>query len=267
MSQSHPSLGQPDFDSQQHPSLLNNSGDEHFDDAMDHSSAADEVDQLGTNEDDNNAEPRGINAQDSSPSVIEETQFVPLEVDTQGQIKGESQALDAPPIAAVNGTATGARDSNQSVITDTQFIGLEVDTQAEAQVYDSPVFPVVLSTTNQAAATDNAQARGEEAQDADVNFDDFINAAVYAELPAKATESSRSLGFIERPPISDDQDFGKGFKYGRGPTKHPINRPQPKVSQSAFGASASATATKTRSTFEPDSKLSLVPPQRMTRQN
>ncbi|PVH88744.1 hypothetical protein DL98DRAFT_648094 [Cadophora sp. DSE1049] len=260
MSQPLPSLCRPDFDSQHQPSSLNNGGDEYFDDAMDHLSAADEVDQLGTNEDDNNADLPEINTPDSNPSVIEETQFVPLEVDTQDEIEGETQALNASLSSTVDETAINVQDSDLSVIADTQFIGLEVNTQAETQVYHPPVFPIVPPATNQATSTDNSRARGEEAQDTDINFDNFINADVYTELPVKATESGKSMSFIERPTISDDQDFSKGFKYSRRPAKPPVIRPQSKVSHSAFGANTPAAATESRSAFEPDHRFEPAKP-------
>ena len=245
----HP-LGRPDFDSQDQPSTINNGVDQQFDDPVDHMSAVDEVDQLRTDEDDN-PEHAKINAQDSNPSVIEETQFVPLEVDTQGK----TQALDEAPVSAGAEAAINDQDSNASVVADTQFIELEADTQAETQVYHVSVAPLPHPTTKQAASTDNAQARGGDARDAEVNFDVFINADAYADFPPKAAESSASRVFIERPTISLDQDDLEGFKYRRPPAKHRGNLPQAKLPQHAFGGGAAMEATGSTLSYKPDSEF------------
>ncbi|KAG4444454.1 hypothetical protein IFR05_000045 [Cadophora sp. M221] len=220
-----PPLGRVDFDSQL-PSSSPASASENklIPDDTNHVSVGDEVDQLGSTDNDENAEHLAVDAQDSNPSLIPDSQYVPLKIDAQAE------------------------------------------TQAETQEFGPSAIPVANPAAGQAASkiTDEAPGNVE-----DLNFDTFINSDAYDEPPARsasvvqmenlAIESSRPMGFIERPVINDAAEPGSGFKF-RPPSKPPVLRPPPRIPQNVFEAKISATTTLTAA-FEPERQLESAMPQ------
>lgn len=153
--------------------------------------------------------------QESIQYRVEETQFIPLEVETQ---TGTQQTFQ--PSHRVDSQASN-QESFQSLVRETQLVTLEIDTQIGTQLAN----PATNQTTNEAS------------DQPFVNFGNHYSApkqpanvvdAARSELPV--VEESISTRLFERPIAPSAQDLGAGFKFS-APANCPVLRARPKTSE------------------------------------
>ncbi len=151
--------------------------------------------------------------QESIQSRVEETQFIPLEVETQTSTQesfGPSHHVDSQ---AAN------EESLQSLVRETQLVNFEIDTQVDKQ----PVNPAANQTTNE--AEDHAF---DSFVDHDGGLEQHANIVDAARSEQARSENSFSTKLFERPAAPSAQDLAASFKFS-APANGPILRARPKI--------------------------------------